>query len=160
ALGRVFARGPHLGEPDDGSDLSEPRSVGWAVAVAADAPPEAVAAADRLYQHRLRHTGVPDDLCKRLVYPADCPLAVWMRMNRAHLADIVPKRLPYYVAFVGGPEAIPFEVHTELGMHYAVGRLAFDEPAAYVRYVESLIDYETSAAVMASREVVYWGTRN
>jgi hypothetical protein len=161
AVGRVFARGPYLGLPDDDEIVpTDPRSVGWAVAVAADAPPEAVVAADRLYEHRLRRTGVSADRCKRLAYPAGCPLPVWLRMNRAHAADVVPTRLPYYVALVGGPETIPFEVQTELGMHYAVGRIAFDEPAAYGRYVESLIDYETSSAVMASREVVYWGTRN
>jgi len=160
-LTRAFAQGPHLGLPDDDDiDPTDPRTVGWAVAVASDAPPEAAAAADRLHEHRLRHTGIPADRCKRLDYAAGCPLDVWLRIHKAHAADILPTRLPYYVVLVGEPSSIPFEAQMELGVHYAVGRVAFDEAAAYERYVEGLIDYEVSGTAPVSREVLYWGTRN
>jgi hypothetical protein len=161
-LTRAFAQGPHLGLPDDDDiDPTDPRTVGWAVAVASNAPPEAEAAADRLYEHRLRHTGIPGDRCKRLTYPAGFPLDDWLRTQRAHAADILPTRLPYYVLLVGEPDSVPFEVQSTLGVHYAVGRLAFDEPAAYGRYVEGLLDYETAGgASPRAREVLYWATRN
>jgi hypothetical protein len=41
-----------------------------------------------------------------------------------------------------------------------VGRLAFDDPASYGRYVQSLIAYETASAPPTAREVAYWGTRH
>jgi hypothetical protein len=160
-LSRAFAQGPHLGLPDDDDiDATDACTVGWAVVIASDAPAEAVAAADRLFEHRLRHTGVPADRCMRLTYATGCPLEDWLRMRKAHAADIVPTRLPYYILFIGNPGSIPFEVQSALGVHYAVGRVAFDEPGAYARYVSGLIDYETARAAPGSREVLYWGTRN
>ena len=148
-----------LGLPD-GVDAEDPRQAGWAVVVATDAPPEARAAAERLLEHRRRVTGVPDDRSRLIEFYPGCPLHVWLRMNKFHIADIEPTRLPYYVMLVGNPVAIPFEVQSRLDVHYAVGRLAFDDPQAYVRYVDSLIAYETAATVPTSREVVYWGPRH
>ncbi len=75
-------------------------------------------------------------------------------------ADVEPTRLPYYVSLVGGPELISFEFQTLLDMNYAVGRIAFDRPEQYRRYVEGLIAYETAAALPNGREVLYWGPRN
>jgi hypothetical protein len=159
AVGRLFVGGPNLGAPDD-VDLTDPRSAGWAVVIASDAPPEARAAADRLFEHRRDQIGVPADRCKRFEYPAGRPLQGWLASIGAHASDVVPTRLPYYVTLVGGPEAIPFEAQSRLEAHYAVGRLAFDDPEGYGRYVASLIDYEWSAAVPTAREIAYWGTRN
>jgi hypothetical protein len=61
---------------------------------------------------------------------------------------------------VGDPEAISYEFQVLLDMNYAVGRLAFDDPDGYLRYVDSLIAYETAATTPNSREVLYWGTKN
>jgi hypothetical protein len=158
-VGRLFVGGPDLGAAYD-VDLTDPHSAGWAVVVASDAPSEARAAADRLLEHRRNRTGIPAELCKRFEYPAGHPFDVWLAAIRAHPTDIKPGRLPYYVTLIGGPAAIPFEAQSRLGAHYAVGRLAFDEPGAYARYVASLIDYEDSTAVPTARAVTYWGTRN
>ncbi len=64
------------------------------------------------------------------------------------------------MTFVGGPASIPFEHQSELDVAYAVGRLCFDRPEDYRRYVESVIAYETAAAPPHGREVAFWGTRN
>ena len=47
-----------------------------------------------------------------------------------------------------------------LDMNYAVGRIAFDRPEQYRRYVEGLIAYEKAGAAPNGREVLYWGPRN
>jgi hypothetical protein len=159
SIGRLFVGGPLLGASED-VDLTDPRSAGWAVVVASDAPQAAWAAADRLLEHRQAHTGVPAGRCKRFEYPAGRPLQGWLASIGAHPSDVVPTRLPYYVTLVGGPAAIPFESQSRLGGHYAVGRLTFDEPDGYGRYVASLIEYESSMTVPTAREVAYWGTRN
>ena len=61
---------------------------------------------------------------------------------------------------LGGPEIISFEFQTMLDMNYAVGRIAFDRPEQYRRYVEGLIAYEKAGAAPNGREVLYWGPRN
>ena len=134
--------------------------MGLAAVVADDAPPQAKAAALRLFNHRRNHTCVPGDLCKILSYGPGRPLDIWLNTHKAHAADIVPKRLPFYVVFVGQPASISFEAQSELGVHYAVGRIAFDEPAAYTSYVDSVIRYETANDVQSTRDVIYWATRH
>lgn len=159
SIGRAFIGGPELGARDD-VDLTDPRSAGWAVVVASDAPVEARMAADRLFEHRRAQTGVPSEVCKKFEYPAGQSMQAWLASIGAHASDVVPTRLPYYVTFVGGPASIPFEAQSWLNAQYAVGRLAFDEPDGYLRYVTSLIEYENSTIVSTAREVAYWGTRN
>jgi hypothetical protein len=158
-VGRLFVGGPLLGARDD-VDLTDPRSAGWSVVVASDAPLEAKAAANRLFEHRLAQTGVPEGRCKLFEYPAGRPLRNWLARIGAHASDIDPTRLPYYVTLFGSPTAISFEAQSLLNTHYAVGRLAFDEPDAYARYVASLIEYENSTTVPTAREVAFWGTKN
>lgn len=159
ALSRWLPAKITLGVPD-GIDAEDPRQAGWAVVVATNAPQEARAAAERLLEHRRRVTGVPDDRSRLLEYYPGCPLRDWLRMNRFHIADVEPNRLPYYVLLVGDPGAITFEAQSLLDVHYAVGRLSFDDPQAYGRYVDSLIAYETAATVTMAREVIYWGPRH
>lgn len=159
SIGRVFIGGPKLGACDD-VDLIDPRSAGWAVVVASDAPVEARIAADRLFEHRLAHTGVPLEVCKRFEYPAGRSMQAWLAAIGAHASDVMPTRLPYYVTVVGGPESISFEAQSLLNTHYAVGRLAFDDSDGYLRYVNSLIEYEKMTCVPTAREVAYWGTRH
>lgn len=150
---------PFEGLPED-VDPTDPASAGWAVVFAADVPAEVRAAVEPLVAHRRDHTRVPADILKVLEYPRGRPLEDWLRGIGAHPADVEPTRLPYYVTFVGGPDSIPFEHQATLDVHYAVGRLAFDLPEQYRQYVDSVIAYETAAAVPHGREVAYWGTRN
>ena len=79
---------------------------------------------------------------------------------RRYTGSVAPTRVPYYVTAGRRPGAIPFEFQYLLDVEYAVGRLAFDRPEQYRQYAESVVAYETAAAVPNAREVVYWGTRH
>jgi hypothetical protein len=68
--------------------------------------------------------------------------------------------VPYYLLLVGGPDAIPFDFQYTLDIDYAVGRLCFDTAEEYHCYADSVVAYETAAAVPNAREVVYWATRH
>ncbi len=154
ALKRLFH-----GLPDD-IDPADVATAGWAVVLPTETPDEVRQAIERLVAHRRDHTRVPADRCRILDYRPGEPLGDWLRGLGAHLADIEPTRLPYYVALVGGPEVISFEFQALLDMNYAVGRIAFDRPEQYRQYVEGLIAYEAAGAVPNGREVLYWGPRN
>jgi hypothetical protein len=150
---------PFRGLPDD-VEPTDVAAAGWAVVLPTDTPGEVRQAIERLVAHRRDHTGIPAERCLVLDYRPGQSLGDWLRGLGAHLADVEPTRLPYYVALVGGPEAISFEFQSLLDVNYAVGRIAFDRPEQYGRYVEGLIAYETAGAVPHGREVLYWGPRN
>jgi hypothetical protein len=150
---------PFHGLPDD-VEATDLTASGWAVVLPTETPDEVRQAIERLVAHRRDHTRVPANRCRIVAYRPGQSLGDWLRGLGAHLADVEPTRLPYYVSLVGGPELISFEFQTLLDMNYAVGRIAFDRPEQYRRYVEGLIAYETAAALPNGREVLYWGPRN
>ncbi|HEX8201228.1 MAG TPA: hypothetical protein VF590_12135, partial [Isosphaeraceae bacterium] len=150
---------PFRGLPDD-IEPADVAAAGWAVVLPIATPDAVRQAIERLVAHRRDQTRVPAERCLVLDYRPGQSLADWLRGLGAHLADIEPTRLPYYVTLVGGPEAIPFEFQSLLDVNHAVGRIAFDRPEQYLRYVEGLIEYETARAAPHGREVLYWGPRN
>ncbi len=138
----------------------DPAAVGWAVVFSSDTSSEIREAIEPLIAHRRDHTRVMSDRLKVLEIAPGSSLDDWLKKLGASRSDVDPTKLPYYVMFVGSPSSIPFEHQSELDVGYAVGRLCFDRPEDYRRYVESVIAYETAAAPPHGREVVYWGTRN
>ncbi len=136
---------PLHGLPDD-IDPIDVATAGWALVLPSETPDEVRQAIERLVAHRRDHTRVPADRCLILDYKPGQSLADWLASQGAHLADVEPTRLPYYVVLVGGPDIISFEFQTLLDMNYAVGRIAFDRPEQYRHYVEGLIAYEKARA--------------
>jgi hypothetical protein len=141
-------------EIDDPNDLSQ---VGWGVVYSKGVSPTVRAALKPLLDRRQAQAG---DKFKVFDYQAGESRETWLGRHGAHGADVVPENVPFFLLIVGDPGEMPFEFQCLLDIDYAVGRLAFDDPADYGRYAQAVIDYETSAAVPTGREVVYWGTRH
>lgn len=70
-----------------------------------------------------------------------------------------PEKMPYYLLLVGGPESISFRFQRELGFHYAVGRLSFENEEDYRCYVQSVIDAERKLC-RRNRTVTYFAPCN
>src|SRR5262249_28444615 len=114
----------------DATDLAQ---AGWAVVFTPDTSEEVRNALQPLIEHR---TGqAPHKRPKVLEYAPGEPREQFLRRYGAHGSDVEPWRVPYYLLLVGGPEEVPFELQYELGVDYAVGRLAFDRPEDYRRHV-------------------------
>lgn len=156
AIASVLKR-PKLGLPMD-VDPTNPARAGWAMVLPAGAPAELRDSIQPLLDRR--KSVVPPDRCKVLEYRPGESMKKWLTRYGIAPGTVTPTKVPYYLTLLGGPADIPFDFQYLLDVEYAVGRVAFDNPAEYRRYAESVAAYETAAAVQNAREVVYWGPRH
>jgi hypothetical protein len=137
--------------------LADIAQSGWGVVF-----PEGVAAEVRnalapLLEHRRKRAG---KLFKILDYERGEQLRDWYVRHQIAPGTFNPEAVPYYLLLVGPPTAIPFDFQYLLGVEYAVGRLSFNAAKDYTEYARSVVAYDTAAAVLNRRQIVYWGTRH
>lgn len=131
---------------------------GWAIVFAADEADAVRQALDQLIVHRERRIG--SDKVKILDYFSGETWHHWLDRHGVAPGNIDPRKLPYYILLIGSPTSIPFTFQSLLDIEYAVGRLDFDEVDGYRQYVNTLVDYEESAAATHTRTAAFFGTRH
>ena len=145
-----------LALPADG-DAGNLAQTGWAVVFTETVSQDVRDALQPLLDHRRAALG--SQVFKQFDYPQGYPPEQWINDRQVYPGGFDAAQLPYYVLLVGGPEAIPFELQYELGVEYAVGRLAFDTAEEYACYARSVVAYETGRHPTNAREVVFWSPR-
>ncbi|MFO0798482.1 MAG: hypothetical protein U0804_13480 [Gemmataceae bacterium] len=148
--------GKFFGLPAD-VDPTDLAQAGWGVVFAKETPEDVRAALKPLLDRRAAQAG---PLFRVLELQPGETREAWLARHKVHGSDVNPAAVPYYLLLVGTPEQIPFEFQYLLDIDYAVGRVAFDDPADYGRYAAAVVASETAEAAPPAREVVYWGTRH
>jgi hypothetical protein len=134
------------------------RRAGWGIVFHKHEDDQVKKALHALIVHR-RATVDPDRV-KVLEYCTGEGWLEWLTRHGVAPGTVDPTKIPFYLLFIGGPRKIPFSFTQILDVEYAVGCLQFDKPEVYSQYVESVIDYETSASVPNGREAVFFATRH
>jgi hypothetical protein len=148
---------PFMGLPMD-VDPADVSQAGWAIVFHEDEAAAVRDALSPLVAHRRAQLG-PEKV-QVLEYHADDTWRTWLARHGVAAGTVDPARVPYYVLLVGEPSRIPYRFQHLLDVEYAVGRLSFDTPAAYGRYADSVVAYETAASVPHGKRVVFWATRH
>ncbi|QSX73674.1 hypothetical protein HIV01_010515 [Lysobacter arenosi] len=142
-----------------GIDPQDLAQVGWGVVFAHDVAAEVVQALKPLLDLRRAQSG---DLFKTFAdanaYRPGEKARAWLGRNGAELGEAQVKRVPYYLLIVGGPESIPFRFQYELGVNYAVGRIAFDSAQEYGHYAQSVMAAEQRRP--STRRACFFAVRN
>lgn len=134
---------------------------GWGVIFARNADPAVREALRELLDHRRsqatqRREGYYKEFAGEIGgYCKDETADDWLTRQGARIAQPEPQRVPYHLLIVGEPEIIPFEFQYKLGMHYSVGRIAFDRLEDYASYARSVVTAEGNAANIPKSTIVF-----
>ena len=146
---------PHVPDSERGDD--DIATSGWGILFPKGLDPAIRRAIEPLAAHR---RAVAGDLYREIeIDPAkDDFLSFCLARG---VAPGSPDRtlLPRYLLILGPPTGIPFDFQCLLNLEYGPGRLAFDTPAEYAAYAESVVAAERSAAPLTTREAWVWGPR-
>lgn len=150
-LARSRRRGPVYGV--DPRDLA---TSGWGVVFHRDEKREVKEALGELLAHRRDAAG---KFYRKLegsegYRPQDSKEQFLVR-HGAGTGPADPRRLPYYLLLVGGPEKIPFQFQYELGLQYAVGRLDLPTLEDYRRYAGAVVRAERSGITRSPRLTLF-----
>ncbi|MCI0387900.1 MAG: hypothetical protein MOB07_03890 [Acidobacteria bacterium] len=117
----------------EGKDPLDVKQAGWGVIYHPQTPPEVRLALADLIAYRAG---------KELTYIPGESSRKFRSRHKQGPGVVNPDKLPYYLLVVGSPTEIPFRFQYGLDGEHAVGRLYFDDPADYGRYVKRVLDYE------------------
>lgn len=153
------------GLPEWVKDAGDLAQTGWGVIFPRDADPAVREALSKLLAHRRRQaTGEHGCLFREFTGPIayhenDSKLDFLERLGVGP-GPPDPKKVPYYLLLVGGPEKIPYEFQVQLDVQYAVGRLDFDKPAEYRVYACNVVKAELADRALPDRRVTFFATAN
>lgn len=132
---------------------------GWGIVFHRDESIAVKRELDALREHRSK-TVVDGTRLKVLDYlPGERP-PDWLTRHQVRPGAVTPTKVPYYLLVVGSAERIPFQFTQDLDVEYSVGRLFFETPEEYGRYVQSVIAYERATKITNAKTVAFFGTRH
>jgi hypothetical protein len=144
-----------------GRDPERLEEAGWGVVFAAGADPAIREALAPLLERRKAEAGdlYREFTADRAIRPGESARAFLVRHGAAP-GPATPTNVPYYLLLVGEPERIPFRVQFDLGVNYAVGRVAFETTAEYAAWARAVVDAETGATAPKKRRAFFFATRH
>ncbi len=134
-------------------DLSE---LGWGVIFAQDADPALQAALTELLTWRNGQAKQRFRLFSGSNgYKAGENASEFLERLETSASVTSAETMPYYLAVIGPPTAIPFEFQYYLSLNHAVGRIAFDTLPEYANYARSVVTAESGQVVLPRRAVLF-----
>lgn len=129
---------------------------GWAVVFAHDADPRVMEALEPLLARRRNEARERYKIYSgKTGYRQGDTAEMFLQRQGATPGVADYGVVPYYLLLIGDPETIPFEFQYALAMHYAVGRLDFDEVEHYSTYSRSVVFCESGEWFLAKRLMVF-----
>ncbi len=147
---------PHLGLPLD-IDPRDVEKAGWGIVFHCDETPEVKEALVPLIEHR-RSKAADQSRVKVLEYRSGETRQRWLARHGVAAGSVLPAKVPYYLLFVGSPDAIPFAFRHQIGVEYAAGSIHFDTAADYRAYASRLLASEERPH--PSRDALFFGVRH
>ncbi len=137
------------------ADVGDPHAVGWALVVARDDPrrEEIVEALAPLMRQR---GASADDAVLTIDGAAEDAWADWLQ-DEYFARELDGKQVPQYLLLAGEPAHLPFRLQSMLASVASVGRVAFDEIAAYETYARKVVRLESAPEPAVERRVVLFG---
>ena len=144
-----------------GTDPNKLDQSGWGVIFAPGVDQKIKDALAPLIEHR-KASAMPFQIYDgpTSVQPGESVLD-WLGRQKVRMDVVDPdKGVPFYLLIVGPPDAIAFEFQYFLDIYWAVGRLWFDTADEFRQYAESVVRYETGAAVPTTRNLAMFATEH
>jgi hypothetical protein len=146
----------------EGYDPQKLQEAGWGIIFPAKTDPAIVDALKPLMEWRKQQAG---ERYKEYtggsagVRPNDTKSSWLARQGLPNFGPVNSELVPYYLLLVGSPTEIDYRFQTLLDVQYAVGRIAFDTPAEYASYAQSVVEAEKKQ-LQLQRKMTFFGVAN
>lgn len=146
----------------EGYDPRKLEDSGWGILFPAKTDPAILDALKPLMEWRKQQAG---ERYKEFtggsagVRPNDTKSSWLARQGLPNFGPVDPDLIPYYLLLVGSPTEIDYRFQTLLDVQYAVGRIAFDTPAEYASYAQSVVEAEKKQ-LQLQRKMTFFGVAN